>query len=77
MALRVKVFRGQFNSTHLAFCKISVSGVVYFACEDFYKANVAYNMVGFRDSRVTGYVKAYRTANNVVIILGLDVTGVN
>ena len=75
LAVRVNVFRVQFSSTHLALCKISVPGVVYFACEDFFKAHVANNVVAFRDNRVAGDVKAYRTTNNGFIIWSLDVTG--
>ena len=77
MGVRVNVFQGQFGSTHLALCEIPVTGVVYFAREDFFKANVAYNVVAFRDNRVTGDVKAYRTAYNGVIIWGLDKKGVD
>ena len=62
----MNVFRGQLCSTHLALCKISVPGVVYFACVNFFKAHVAYNVVAFRDNRVAGDVKAYWTANNVL-----------
>ena len=77
LAVRVNVFRVQFSSTHFALFKISVPGVVYFSCEDFFNAHVANNVIAFRDNRVAWNVKAYRTANNGFIIWSLDVTGVD